>query len=60
LYVVLLDDDKCVGCGKCVTACPGRVLTIVSGKAEVQTGECLGCQGCVLLCPVGAVTLEEY
>jgi len=27
-YFITIDTDKCNGCGKCVEACPGKVLAV--------------------------------
>jgi ferredoxin len=29
-YFIIIDTDKCSGCGKCVTACPVKVLDMVN------------------------------
>ena len=35
----VLDQDKCIGCGTCIAACPGLAIFVVNGskeKAEVS------------------------
>jgi len=70
-----VDMEKCVGCLKCVSACPRNLITIVpygtdicvkcySRDKGVETrlvcdSGCIGCGLCVKACPNGAVTVEN-
>jgi Fe-S-cluster-containing hydrogenase component 2 len=38
---VLVDEEKCTGCGDCVRACPGRVM-----RLHPKTGKALVCDLC--------------
>lgn len=59
-YSVLVDTDKCVGCGECAGVCPVDVYTIKDGKADPEKAEeCLGCESCVEVCESKAITIEE-
>lgn len=61
MYIVTIDEDKCAGCGECVSACPAKILSMNDAqKAEVSGDDCLGCESCVGLCPTEAVTVKEY
>ena len=52
----LLDENKCIGCGICVDACPQEVLEVVGGVAEVVNEDaCIACGDCVEECPMGAI-----
>lgn len=58
--IVLIDEDKCTGCGQCVTGCPEGALQIVDGKAKlVSEIYCDGLGACIGECPEGAITVEE-
>ncbi|MCD6418277.1 4Fe-4S binding protein [bacterium] len=53
----VLDDEKCVGCGECVSACPYDALVIIDGKPVIDPAKCTGCGICVESCPYGALYL---
>lgn len=57
--MVLIDRDKCVGCGKCVADCVAKNIEIVDRKAVVKN-ECLQCGHCVAICSQDAVNIPEY
>jgi electron transfer flavoprotein alpha subunit len=55
---LMIDQDKCSGCGACVEACPFAALALAGDKAQVNDG-CTLCGTCVDACPEGALALEE-
>jgi ferredoxin len=67
-YLPAVDESRCNGCGRCVTACPVEAMALVSTndphhpklrKARVDTALCLGCGVCVRACTREALQLEE-
>ena len=61
-----LTDEKCNGCGKCVSACPVEALSLVSAndaqrpkikRARLDEELCLGCGLCVQACTKGNIRL---
>ncbi|HDI01094.1 MAG TPA: ferredoxin family protein [Candidatus Bathyarchaeota archaeon] len=55
-YRVVVDPDKCIGCGACVRACAYGVLELIDDMAyAVRPGECRGCMDCVRACEQGAI-----
>lgn len=48
---VLVDATKCVKCGKCISACPGKVPRILPQKSHVIICDlCGGSPACVAAC----------
>jgi len=37
-FYIIIDTDKCDGCGKCVEACPAGVLEIVENEFDIEGG----------------------
>ncbi len=58
--IILIDEEKCDGCGDCVTACDEGAIKIIDGKAKL-VGDilCDGFGACLGECPQGALTIEE-
>jgi len=58
--VIQIDEEKCSGCGQCVTACAEGALAIVDGKAKVvKDSFCDGLGACIGECPEGALEIVE-
>lgn len=58
--IVRIDEEKCTGCGQCVTPCAEGAIRIVNGKAKVIREElCDGAGFCLGVCPEGALSIEE-
>lgn len=58
--IMKIDEEKCVGCGLCTTACQEGALQLVNGKAKlISDSYCDGLGKCIPNCPVGAITIEK-
>jgi len=56
---VKIDESRCDACGKCVKACPKRVLIKVGDRIEIRNmTDCILCQDCVNACPPGRQAIE--
>ncbi len=51
-----VDEDKCVGCGKCEKLCPMNNIKLIDKKV-VQNHQCTMCYRCINNCPKQAMTL---
>ena len=74
-YIVVVNEQMCVGCGKCVKVCPRDVLQLIPKSARVaitcSTKDklkavmdvckvgCIHCGKCVKTCPAKAITMDN-
>lgn len=58
--VIQIDEQKCTGCGDCVTGCAEGALQIIDGKARLISDVlCDGLGACIGVCPEGAIEIIE-
>ncbi len=58
--IIQIDEEKCNGCGNCVTGCAEGALAIVDGKAKVISDNlCDGLGACIGECPQDALKIVE-
>ena len=58
--IIHIDEEKCNGCGACVTACHEGAIGLVNGKAKLMRDDyCDGFGDCLPGCPTGAITFTE-
>ena len=58
--VIKIDEDKCDGCGLCVSACHEGAIGLIDGKAKLLRDDyCDGLGNCLPVCPTGAISFEE-
>jgi aryl-alcohol dehydrogenase-like predicted oxidoreductase len=50
-------DYWCEGCGKCIERCGQRALSMVGGKAQVDSEKCVLCGYCGSVCPQFAIKI---
>jgi Pyruvate/2-oxoacid:ferredoxin oxidoreductase delta subunit len=67
-FIPVIHENECIGCGKCVTACPVEAMFLISANdphqpgmkmARVDKKRCLGCGLCVRACTKGNTHLES-
>lgn len=58
--IIHIDEDKCNGCGLCITGCHEGALAMVNGKAKlISEAYCDGLGACLPACPTGAITVTK-
>ena len=58
--VAVIDEDACIGCTKCIQACP--VDAIVGASKHMHTviaSWCTGCELCIPPCPVDCIVMAD-
>jgi ferredoxin len=67
-FIPAIIEEKCTGCGKCVSLCPVEAMTLVGAgdphkpekkKAKLDDEQCLGCGVCLKACRVDALILKS-
>jgi len=56
--VAVIDEDRCIGCVKCLPPCP--VDAIIGARRQTHTviaDLCTGCELCIAPCPVDCITM---
>jgi len=57
--VAFIDEAACIGCTKCIQACP--VDAIVGASRHMHTviaADCTGCELCIPPCPVDCIVMQ--
>ncbi len=62
---IVVDEERCKGCGVCVASCPLAVLALsteVNGKGYpaarmANPDACTGCASCAVICPDSCITV---
>lgn len=58
--VAWIDEPACIGCTKCIQACPVDAIVGASKFMHtVITAQCTGCELCVAPCPVDCIVMLE-
>ena len=60
IWKAFVDEDLCVGCGKCTEVCGTGAIRIIDKKAVVDFNRCICCAICVRTCPRGAIGIVPY
>ncbi|MGV8057905.1 MAG: 4Fe-4S dicluster domain-containing protein [Smithellaceae bacterium] len=67
-FIPEIIENKCTGCGKCVSLCPVEAMMLVASsdphkpgkkKAKLASDQCLGCGVCLKGCNVNALQLKS-
>jgi electron transport complex protein RnfB len=54
--VALIDEARCIGCARCIDACPVDAIVGARGCMHTVVAElCIGCDLCLPPCPVDCI-----
>jgi len=51
------DQEKCIGCGRCVEVCPHQIFVSRDTISTLDQGRCIECGACQMNCPVDAISV---
>lgn len=55
------DNEKCVGCDKCVFICPYKAIEVEPfSSPKIIEADCVGCGACQLVCPHHAIQVKGF
>ena len=58
--IAVIDEDWCIGCTLCITACPTDAILGANKRMHVVIEPyCTGCELCLPVCPVDCILLEN-
>ncbi len=58
--VAFIREEECIGCTKCIQACPVDAIVGASGMMHtVLATDCTGCDLCVAPCPVDCIEMRD-
>lgn len=62
LVTAEVNEESCVGCGKCIEVCPFGAIELDEEREVVRVVDvkCKGCGSCSSKCPIGAIQLRHY
>ena len=59
VVTLVLDEEKCIGCGMCLDVCPHEVFRRNNGRVSLADRDgCMECGACARNCPVEAVYVQ--
>jgi len=54
-FMPWVEQEKCVGCGVCISSCPVDAISMEKDKATINQDECTFCAKCFSACPQEAI-----
>jgi nitroreductase/NAD-dependent dihydropyrimidine dehydrogenase PreA subunit len=57
--VIVVDKDRCIGCGLCVNICHEDCIALVEDIARINHELCSTCTQCIAICPQQALSWDQ-
>lgn len=59
-----VNQAACIKCGKCVSECPARIISMKKGQSpdisQENEANCYKCQHCLSICPTSSISILGY
>ena len=60
MEMIVLNEERCIHCGACISICPTKVFTFDTfWKIKLEEEKCVRCEVCVKACPLSALECVE-
>ncbi len=54
-----VNQEKCIGCGRCIKICAHDAPSVTDKKATIDHNKCVGCGRCIAICPKDAIRAKN-
>jgi len=58
-HALQVEEQRCIGCSRCMKICPTEAIRIFGGKAAIQEHRCIDCGRCYEVCPAQAIRIKD-
>lgn len=58
-FDIVVDNEKCIVCGDCVSICNNHHIFIVNGQIGISGDRCILCGHCEAVCKQNAITVDS-
>jgi len=56
--MIIVNKEKCIGCGTCTEECHGKAVSLVDGELKWDREKCNHCGHCLAVCPRDAIIID--
>ena len=58
-HALQVEEQRCIGCSRCMKICPTEAIRIHGGKASIQEHRCIDCGKCYEVCPAQSISIKD-